>query len=445
MPLQIRRGTNAEREALIPSNGLVVGELLYLTDSQQVYIGTGNSGEHQGLAVTGFTNENAVDAAGAALVAGAHTNISFTYGATQDSAGRIDATVDLSDYTGTITADAFKGSVFGDDTTLLVNAVDGTFNLDGTVKGDIVPNVFGPDLGSSGVPFNNVYLENNLVIGDATVTSVSTAINLPAGSTVNGSLITTGVDLGVAVNLAVGSTVNGSLITTGVDLGVAVNLAVGSTVNGILISTGFNENAITSDVTGSVFGDDSTLLVDGVSSIIVGDVNNASVTTNSLILPGPLSGIQIVTEGTVEDNYSLFAVSSFQSTADPTAATYQRGRGTEAAPAIIQAGDSIFHNIFLGVTNANAGQAAVIEVNVDPNGTVADNIVPGQINLKTFNNAGLEVIGLGLNRNGEITVADNTLSAGASPGNVDDSAAVSYLKITVGATTYAMPLYAIRP
>jgi hypothetical protein len=422
MPLQIRRGTNAEREALIPSNGLVVGELLYLTDSQQVYIGTGNSGEHQGLAVTGFTNENAVDAAGAALVAGAHTNISFTYGATQDSAGRIDATVDLSDYTGTITADAFKGSVFGDDTTLLVNAVDGTFNLDGTVKGDIVPNVFGPDLGSSGVPFNNVYLENNLVIGDATVTSVSTAINLPAGSTVNGSLITTGVDLGVAVNLA-----------------------VGSTVNGILISTGFNENAITSDVTGSVFGDDSTLLVDGVSSIIVGDVNNASVTTNSLILPGPLSGIQIVTEGTVEDNYSLFAVSSFQSTADPTAATYQRGRGTEAAPAIIQAGDSIFHNIFLGVTNANAGQAAVIEVNVDPNGTVADNIVPGQINLKTFNNAGLEVIGLGLNRNGEITVADNVLSAGASPGNVNDSAAVSYLKITVGATTYAMPLYAIRP
>ena len=399
MPLQIRRGTNAEREALIPSNGLVVGELLYLTDSQQVYIGTGNSGEHQGLAVTGFTNENAVDAAGAALVAGAHTNISFTYGATQDSAGRIDATVDLSDYTGTITADAFKGSVFGDDTTLLVNAVDGTFNLDGTVKGDIVPNVFGPDLGSSGVPFNNVYLENNLVIGDATVTSVSTAINLPAGSTVNGSLI----------------------------------------------STGFNENAITSDVTGSVFGDDSTLLVDGVSSIIVGDVNNASVTTNSLILPGPLSGIQIVTEGTVEDNYSLFAVSSFQSTADPTAATYQRGRGTEAAPAIIQAGDSIFHNIFLGVTNANAGQAAVIEVNVDPNGTVADNIVPGQINLKTFNNAGLEVIGLGLNRNGEITVADNVLSAGASPGNVNDSAAVSYLKITVGATTYAMPLYAIRP
>jgi len=399
MPLQIRRGTNAEREALIPSNGLVVGELLYLTDSQQVYIGTGNSGEHQGLAVTGFTNENAVDAAGAALVAGAHTNISFTYGATQDSAGRIDATVDLSDYTGTITADAFKGSVFGDDTTLLVNAVDGTFNLDGTVKGDIVPNVFGPDLGSSGVPFNNVYLENNLVIGDATVTSVSTAINLPAGSTVNGSLI----------------------------------------------STGFNENAITSDVTGSVFGDDSTLLVDGVSSIIVGDVNNASVTTNSLILPGPLSGIQIVTEGTVEDNYSLFAVSIFQSTADPTAATYQRGRGTEAAPAIIQAGDSIFHNIFLGVTNANAGQAAVIEVNVDPNGTVADNIVPGQINLKTFNNAGLEVIGLGLNRNGEITVADNVLSAGASPGNVNDSAAVSYLKITVGATTYAMPLYAIRP
>jgi hypothetical protein len=419
---------------------LAAGELIYVTDTQRLFVGNGAT--VGGVGITGYTDSDAQDAAATVLTNNAnHTGISFSYNI---ATNEISASVNLSAFEGLIDAD-LKGSVFADDSSLLVDAVSGTFNLDGTVKGDIVPNVFGPDLGSSGVPFNNVYLENNLVIGDATVTSVSTAINLPAGSTVNGSLITTGVDLGVAVNLAVGSTVNGILITTGVDLGVAVNLAVGSTVNGILISTGFNENAITSDVTGSVFGDDSTLLVDGVSSIIVGDVNNASVTTNILILPGPLSGIQIVTEGTVEDNYSLFAVSSFQSTADPTAATYLRGRGTEAAPAIIQAGDSIFHNIFLGLTNADPGIAAVIEVNVDPDGTIADNIVPGQINLKTFNNAGLEVIGLGLNRNGEITVADNTLSAGASPGNVDDSAAVSYLKITVGATTYAMPLYAIRP
>jgi len=353
MPLQIRRGTDAERSAM--TQPLAAGELIYVTDTQRLFVGNGAT--VGGVGITGYTDSDAQDAAATVLTNNAnHTGISFSYNGTTNE---ISASVDLSAFEGLIEAD-LKGSVFADDSTLLVDAVSGR------IVGPVFSNVTGN------------------VVGNVT----------------------------------------------------------GNVVGNV---TGNSEGYHTGDVNGSIFADDSTLLVDGVSSIIVGDVNNASVTTNSLILPGPLSGITIVTEGTVEDNYSLFVVSIFQSTADPTAATYLRGRGTEAAPAIIQAGDSIFHNIFLGLTNANPGQAAVIEVNVDPNGTVADNIVPGQINLKTFNNAGLEVIGLGLNRNGEITVADNVLSAGASPGNVNDSAAVSYLKITVGATTYAMPLYAIRP
>jgi len=39
------------------------------------------------------------------------------------------------------------------------------------------------------------------------------------------------------------------------------------------------------DLQGSVFGDDSSLLVDGVGNIIVGDVVNASVITNALYTP----------------------------------------------------------------------------------------------------------------------------------------------------------------
>jgi hypothetical protein len=50
--------------------------------------------------ITQYTDEAAVDAAGAALVAGnaSHTGIQFTYGATQDTANRIDATVSLSGF-----------------------------------------------------------------------------------------------------------------------------------------------------------------------------------------------------------------------------------------------------------------------------------------------------------------------------------------------------------
>jgi len=39
----------------------------------------------------------------------------------------------------------------------------------------------------------------------------------------------------------------------------------------------------TTDIIGSVFGDDSTLLVDGVNSIITGDVSNSQITTTNLI------------------------------------------------------------------------------------------------------------------------------------------------------------------
>ena len=45
--------------------------------------------------ITQYADENAVDAVGAALVTGTHSGISFTYGATQDTANRIDATVSL--------------------------------------------------------------------------------------------------------------------------------------------------------------------------------------------------------------------------------------------------------------------------------------------------------------------------------------------------------------
>lgn len=45
--------------------------------------------------ITQYTDEMAQDAAGSALVAGSHSGISFTYGSTQDTANRIDATVQI--------------------------------------------------------------------------------------------------------------------------------------------------------------------------------------------------------------------------------------------------------------------------------------------------------------------------------------------------------------
>jgi hypothetical protein len=126
MALRIRRGTDAQRSGVT----LEMGEIVWTTDGQQLFVGNGVTqggtavigaqilgyglaydSLNKRIEVTGlttddvtqgtnnkyFSNELAVDAVGAALVAGNLTNvgITFTYSQTQDDAGRINATVAL--------------------------------------------------------------------------------------------------------------------------------------------------------------------------------------------------------------------------------------------------------------------------------------------------------------------------------------------------------------
>jgi hypothetical protein len=223
MPLQIRRGLQAERQAMtVP---LASGELLYVTDDQRLYIGNGTT--LGGIQVTGYTDEDAQEAV-AELLLGAspitaadnsrHTGITFTY---DDNDNRIDATVDFSGLA-VLEADAFKGSLFADDSMLLVDAVAGSINLDGTVKGDIIPNVNEVyNIGSVANKFNNIHLSSDgLYLGDAQITATGTSINLPLGSTVGG------VEIG----------------------------RVPGRVGG--------------DLQGSVFGEDSTVLVDATNNVL---------------------------------------------------------------------------------------------------------------------------------------------------------------------------------
>jgi len=137
MPLQIRRGTEAERTAMtLP---LAAGELLFVTNTERLYVGNGST--LGGVPITGYTNEDAQDAVGSALVAGNATNgnITFTYGSTQDTANRINAAVNLSNYVGTIGATAVNANLVANDATVLVNVSTGAINLNGTVKGHVIP------------------------------------------------------------------------------------------------------------------------------------------------------------------------------------------------------------------------------------------------------------------------------------------------------------------
>ena len=150
MPLQIRRGTNAER--LLMAQPLAAGELLYVTDDERLYIG--NNATLGGVQVTGYNDENARDAAAAIFTSATHSGISFVY---NDTLNTLTATVSNT-ISGVITAAGFigdvRGSVFADDSTILVDGVAGVLrgtllgNVSGTLTGTVSGNLTGDVIGS---------------------------------------------------------------------------------------------------------------------------------------------------------------------------------------------------------------------------------------------------------------------------------------------------------
>lgn len=216
MALQIRRGTTAEREA----RRFLVGELIYDTTLQQVFVGDstdGSSGTLGGKAVTAFTVEDAQDAIQTLLTAGApHGNIGFSY---NDVGNSLTAAVNLTNYvgnitaTGAITASGFngwlEGNVFANDSTLLVDAgnglipasvVQGTFtgNVTGNLTGNVTGNVSGNLTGTV------------LTAAQANITSVGTLTSLAVTGGITGASFTGGV-------------VTSSITTTSGDLTVTPN------------------------------------------------------------------------------------------------------------------------------------------------------------------------------------------------------------------------------
>lgn len=439
MPLQVRRGPTADRTSFTP----VIGELIYDTVEKTLYVGDGAT--PGGVASSSFTFEDAQDASAALFTSGVHSNINFSY---NDTAARIDASIDLTNYSGVIEADGLKGSVFAADSTLLVDSVLASFNLDGTVRTDIVPFASEAyDLGTPTNKFKDLYLSgSSLWLGDAQITASGSAVNLPAGSTVNGSVIGAGSGSGDGV-------VEGSNYRINI-VGDDSTVIVDSSTNSINASGGITGD-LTGNVNGSVFGDDSTLLVDGVASRLTGIIDNA-VTTSQTINGGTVqlsglnnvgekAGIEILTDGSAEDAYSLFNIIGRNPGPDGQSFVFERGRGSHTAPASLENGDEILTMAWFGLdTNVQAMPSAAIRVTV--NGAVSAGIVPGKLELATYNALGDPVVGLGIDSNQIIDVADNTVLADSGAGTADvTGGVVTYLKIKVEGIEYAIPLFGIVP
>ena len=376
MPLQIRRGTDAERLAM--TQPLAQGELLYVTNDQRLYIGNGST--LGGIQITGYTNEDAQDAAATIFSNGTHTGITFTY---NDASASISAVVDLSNFAGTIRADAFKGSVFADDGSTiggqpLVDAVSGIFN--GTLVGNVTGN------------------------------------------------------------------------TTGIHTGTVVGNVTGDVTGNV---TGNTFGYHTGDVKGSVFADDSTSIIDGDTGTITSPIiNSNSITSKTLNLePDGIdgeSGLSITTTANDNDDYDLFTIAAFHNGGGGNfgnSTKYLRGRGTNLVPAAVQTSDYLHKITFNAVTSSTTEiKSAEIVVQID-SGSITPTIAPSKIILSTMNTAGTLVEGLTLDSASVIGFNINqALTAGGSSGQVNlGGGVVSYARIKIGTTAYAIPLYGINP
>jgi hypothetical protein len=370
MPLQIRRGTEIERENM--AQPLAQGELLYTTDNRILYVGDGTT--LGGVQITGYRDEDAQDAAAAMITSGIHSGINFVY---NDLSNRIDATVNLSNYTGIIRADAFKGSVFADDGstiggTLLVDAVDGKINLDGTVKGNIIPSVNETyDIGSASLRFRDLYLSGSSIkLGDATITATGSAVNLPAGSLVGGVPIGSGSGDGVIS----GSNYNINIV--GDDSAVIVNSST---------------RRLTGELSGNILTTSNTRAYDQDLNVFFANgiefVGGSTITAQSGTLDIGIADIGITTNlfNITRDTYSgtspWVQLSQFHSVADAENLTFTRGRGTLNAPATVQTNDDIIDIAFSAYDGTAFRIAGAITAVVT--GSVSNNIVPTTLSFQT--------------------------------------------------------------
>ena len=187
MPLQIRRGTDAERL----EETFALGELIYVTDEQKLVVGDGTT--QGGIVVsTDVDTETVQNITANMFTEGNHTNIAFAYDTT---AGTINATVDLSeldilDFEGVFRADGFQGSIFLNDSSLFLDVEFNTVFFDNIrTVGSIIPDEdLSYSIGDEDFRFASVHA-SELYLDGALVTSFNGSIDLPAGTTVDGGEI----------------------------------------------------------------------------------------------------------------------------------------------------------------------------------------------------------------------------------------------------------------
>jgi hypothetical protein len=252
MALQLRRGTNAERA----TETFAAGELVYTTDTKQLYIGDGST-------VGGILVSNSVASSPANLTQNLNLN-----GFNISGTGNITATAFVGDGSGLTNLPDTGGSGTG-----VIEGQEYAIDIQGSVRGDdttlIVDSALGrvsADLYGDGSNITNITLDQ---LSDVDTTGIFT----------NAILKWDGAAWAIA-NDETGGGGGGSGILEGQTYDISITGDVVADDSSIIVDT-FNKTfrgSLDGELRGSVFAESSTLLVDAINSVIVGDVDSPSVT-----------------------------------------------------------------------------------------------------------------------------------------------------------------------
>ena len=352
MALQIRRGTTAERLAIT----FLPGEIIFDATLNQVFVGNGTT--PGGIPVTAYTDENAVDAIGAALVAGNSTNsnVTFTYGTTQDGANRINASVVLDGGLLNVVEDTTPQ--LGGDLDLNSRNITGTGNVNitgtvtatsfsGPLTGNVTGNVSGTAAtvtGAAQTAITSLGTLSSLAVtgaitgssftGDITTASITTTSGdltvSPNTNFSNGIDVTNGASTFKNVTVAGVATVN-TLVGSPMTVNVNDELTAGARGTGLVIDTkalnfAFSGSGIEFKVNNGTTTE-NLVKVEAYSQSTVSEKPGFNVkvynsnTSSYDVIPFVADGGGVTVNGTINLNNELF----ISTAAAPTSSTGQDG------------------------------------------------------------------------------------------------------------------------
>jgi hypothetical protein len=377
MALQIRRGSEAQRQSLSGASTPSIGEPLFTTDTKKLFIGDGSTTGGVALGYYGSVNVAGQDSLSAAqntdtltLIAG--DNIVLTTNATNDSI-TISAPRDVEEFnTGSI--NIFQNNIVGlnsNENIVIDPSGTGivTINSGLTVTGTITGNL----TGNASTVTNGIYTTDT-----GTVTNTMLAGNIANDKLVNSSLTigSTAISLGSTSTTLTGLT---SLTSTSVT---SESLNLSGLFSNQYIS--IDENRIrTLNSNESIFLDPAGTGVVNIASTLV---------TSGIQIFGPASGgasgdgnILVVTQSSSAIPLNILKIHNTGSTVTG-GVNLGRARGSIVTQTAVQNNDTINQFIFTGYDGTAYRLSSAITASVA--GAVSSNLVPGKLDFSTVDASG---------------------------------------------------------